>query len=124
MLPTLQSGPPPLGGDLAPNDDEDRDGYANLLEYGLATSPLFQDGSGSVLSVTPDHSSVSFRKNKAADDLVLRAEFSTDLVTWESAQEVASEDNGDGSETVTAVPPPPNASVLRRFVRLRALLMK
>ena len=63
---------------------------------------------------------MQFPRQKAADDVLLVIESSPDLVTWVELSPSATQDNFDGTETVTAT------TLLgdndRQFLRLRATL--
>ncbi|YCM42362.1 chitobiase/beta-hexosaminidase C-terminal domain-containing protein [Verrucomicrobiaceae bacterium 227] len=113
-----------FGRGLVPGGNEDLDDYANILEYALGRSPLEKDDPASVLVWSPDFSTVKFQKMKAADDVILIAQFSQNLDSWETAEILAVRDNGDGSETLTVHPPATIPLSARMFVRLRAVLVE
>ena len=110
--------------------DEEPDGVSNLIEYGMGLAPLADSSrflpAGGVRSVevddvVGDYFVVSFRRNKAADDVVLEAQVSDDLgaADWEVMSEVVEiVDNFDGTETVVVRTDAPIGDVRRRFVRV------
>ena len=103
--------------------DEDDDRLANLIEYSLATSPLSPSADSAPSSAMDgEELTMSFRVNKAADDLITDPEASADLETWMVAEIVSRVDNGDGTETVTARAPQPASTAQRYFLRLRVTL--
>ena len=109
-------------GNLEALEDEDDDGLANLVEYGLLTSPLSPLGARPTPEIEGGSLIIRFRSNKAADDLTLGAEASPDLDRWVDAEIIDRVDNGDGAETITARAPLPISSAERSFLRLRATL--
>ncbi len=106
-----------------PTADGDADGQAALLEHALGTSDndpaergqfVLWPGAGGTVSLR-------FTYNLAADDVVLTAEISDDLLHWETATAwtvVARQDLGEGRALVT-LESPPGTRPLVQFVRLR-----
>lgn len=112
-----------------PNADADGDGLSAFLEYAFGTtagdggaSPeggvavstgFFDDG------VTPSLM-ISFRRNIAADDIIIGAQVATDLQGWSNmgAELVSAIANGDGTEMVTYRSMTPYASIPQQFIRL------
>ncbi|MDG2122386.1 MAG: lamin tail domain-containing protein, partial [Verrucomicrobiales bacterium] len=110
--------------------DDDRDGLANLAEYGMGLLPL-EDSSGllpvgraealTVAGATADYLTVSYRRNKAADDVVAEVQVATDLlgVGWTVLSGVVKiTDNGDGTEQVTVRGGAPISEAASLFVRV------
>ena len=110
-----------FGGGLLPEGDDDLDGKLNLLEYATGTSPFVHDGGASGLIWESDFSTVSYYRNKAAVDTEYYAQYSDDLVNWDTAELVSVSDNDDGRELVKVSSPPATPSVIRKFVRLRVM---
>ena len=113
-----------------PNDDLDGDGLAALLEHAFGSingdagaSPESQVviGTGLLNEGTEENLTITFRRNLAADDVIITAEISSDLASWNSlgVQYVSSIPNGDGTETVTYRSTAPFASIDKEFVRIR-----
>ena len=113
-----------------PADDLDGDGLEALLEHAFGSingdagaSPESQIviGAGLFNGGTEENLTITFRRNMAADDVIITAEISSDLANWDSlgVQYVSSIQNGDGTETVTYRSTTPFASIAREFVRIR-----
>lgn len=113
-----------------PADDLDGDGLEALLEHALGSingdagaSPESQVviRTGLFNGGTEENFTITFRRNMAADDVIITAESSSDLANWDSlgVQYVSSIPNGDGTETVTYRSTTPFASIVREFVRIR-----
>ena len=116
--------------DESSNDDLDGDGLAALLEHAFGSingdagaSPESQVviGTGLLNGGTEENLTIPFRRNLAADDVIITAEISSDLASWNSlgVQYVSSIPNGDGTETVTYRSTAPFASIDKEFVRIR-----
>jgi hypothetical protein len=119
----------PFSGD--PDQDEDGDGLSAFLEHAIGSSDaspdpasglsigtgLFADGAGALRP----YLTISYRRNLAADDVVIEVQASTGLSTWSTPGTVcvSAIHNGDGTETVTCRSGVPLASIPREFVRLR-----
>ncbi|MDA7882408.1 lamin tail domain-containing protein, partial [Akkermansiaceae bacterium] len=95
-----------------PNDDLDGDGIPALLEHAFGSingdagaSPESQVvlGTGLFEGGTVENLTMIYRRNMAADDVIIEAEISGDLVIWDplGVEYVSSIPNGDGTETVT-----------------------
>lgn len=113
-----------------PSADNDGDGLNALLEYALgsvdgdaSSSPesLPVLGSGSFGEPAVDDLTLTFRRNMAAEDVVISMERSTDLIGWEpvSALLVSSFPNGDGTETLTYRLQSQVDTNTREFIRLK-----
>ena len=91
------------------NHPDSTEGYSN-------GTGLFDDGTGTLR----DYLTISYRRNLAADDLILEVEACTDLVAWSALSTVfvSAVHNGDGTETATYRSTTPIASLLREFIRL------
>ena len=97
---------PSFSGDLV---DPDNDGIVNFLEYAFGGDPKISDqgiGPKSLIweEDTEDYLVLSFRKRLGANDIHYFIEYSTDLISWNLATEVALSDtvnHGDGSITET-----------------------
>ena len=109
------------GGGLLEDGDDDGDGRKNLLEYAMGTSPLVSDAGTSPFVWDPDFSAATYFRNKAPEGIVYHAEYSDDLESWEAAELLSVEDNGDGRERVKVSPPVVTPSTIRKFIRLRVL---
>lgn len=100
--------------------DPDGDGIANLLEYAFASDPLAGDSAASAPRLTMNDSGdlvFEFRRAKAAADLVLVVQNSSDLATWTDSALVpalvAQENTHDVWRVVV-----PRGDAQRLFVRL------
>lgn len=115
-----------LNGMTGPNDDPDRDGIPNLVEFALAgglagtPNPEILPAAGFTVDEDVLHLTVSYAKNPAAGGITWQVEVSDDLSEWRS---------GPGhteilADTTTALvvreasPPAPQG---RRFMRLRVI---
>jgi hypothetical protein len=134
---SLVSGGTPGGTDAQtfsgnPNDDLDGDGLSALLEYALGSidgdagnSPESTPVLGSGLfgnPVTTDLT-LTFRRNLAAEDVVVSIERSSDLEEWNPVQAllITSVPNGDGTESLTyRLQSQPDVNA-REFIRLKVL---
>ena len=103
-------------------DDDDEDGLASLVEYAMGTSPLSPEHAPPSPELSGDFLTLRFQSNKAADDVTLVAEGSSDLGTWSSVEIISRTDNGDGTETLTARAPADIHADPNYFLRLRATL--
>jgi hypothetical protein len=118
-----------------PGADDDLDHFDKLLEHAFGTSdfdPADTNGTSSaslanlkVDDVFDDYLTITYRRNLAADDVVIIPELSVDLVTWLSGEAhlifVSGIHQGDGTSLVTyrtALPQDPSA-ISRVFLRLR-----
>ena len=121
-FPSTESNDPLLSGELA---DPDQDGVVNLVEYALALNPRASDvGGPTTAGIQPDgRLSITYTRNRAATDVTVKVEVSTDLVTWITGPEfvaaIATTDGpGSDVETITAVSLISPASEPRQFLRL------
>jgi len=107
-----------------PADDLDHDGQDALLEYGLGTSDTAAGLPAISAVVEPDgRLTLVFTRRLAADDVIVEAQLSTDLSTWNAAAfSVISETPvGDGTAQVVARTLAPVADA-RSFVRVQVRL--
>lgn len=115
--------------------DLDRDGRDNFMEYVMGASPSIADsGPEVVVSVEPVNvdgvidSYVVFRfeRNLVADDVLIRGEVSSDLVTWEHGPPavvfLGRERTGPDHETLLFRLADPGMGSVRKFVRIWAEL--
>lgn len=111
-------------GSAADTADADGDGRANLLEYALGTDPLDPADAAPALPVQwheengQRYLQLDVAKNPAATDVVLRAEVSADLVTWEPAGVTVLENSA--TRLLARDNTPLGEVAPRRFLRLRA----
>ena len=112
-----------------PNADADGDGLSAFLEYAFGS--IAGDAGGSpeaaiVVStgfldddVTPSLN-ISFRRNVAADDIIIGAQVATDLQGWSDmgTELVSAIANGDGTEMVMYRSTTAFASIPMQFIRL------
>ena len=104
------------------------DEEAQLWAVEKFSTPL---GGGVISSAYPitfslinDERAFTYRRNKAATDLIFTVETSTDLVNWIDAAsldlvEISTVDNGDGSESITLRLPGGDATQALRAFRLK-----
>ena len=115
----------------APLDDEDRDGLNNAIEYALRTNPLTPNTAAtpaaiqpiSVLGVTANYFTYTFRRHIGATSATWIPQFSPDLATWQAADFTlhGSVNNGDSTENVTYRTTAP-VSTSKGFGRLSAVV--
>eukprot|EP00665_Eupelagonemidae_sp_cell47_P016822 gene16822-biopygen7623 len=116
-----------------PIADNDGDGLTALLEYALGSiqgdtrfSPesipssgtdLFDDGIGNFKK----YLTLTYRRNLAADDILIKFEVSSDLISWDPLRTtaVSAISNDDGTETVIRRSLIPIEDQERNFIRLR-----
>ena len=87
-----------------PLADLDQDGLPALLEYALGTNDTDSfSGPGSITANFDAETglTLTFPRNLVGDDVSLRAEFSTDLVSWTPANLKATRSVGDGTAMET-----------------------
>jgi hypothetical protein len=89
-----------------PTADSDSDGFSALLEHAFGTSEANQgDASAVVVSgVQGDHFEISYSRNLAAEDAVIRVEKSNDLISWltdATIMPISEISQGDGTSRVT-----------------------
>lgn len=113
-----------------PNADLDGDGLTALLEYafgsingdsGPSPESTISIGSGIYGDPATQNMTITFRRNSAADDVVITVEASADLIDWGLIQTeiVSSAPNGDGTETVTYRSLSDAAASNRGFIRVK-----
>jgi hypothetical protein len=112
------------------HSDLDFDGRSAILEYALGTEPN-DPGDGGVLTatsqtltvgpLTDDYLVLCYPRRKGADDAILSAEFSTDLINWQSAGPVVSltATADPAIELVCVRGPSTMDGAIRQFLRLR-----
>ncbi len=106
-----------------PLDNPAKDGVVNLLKYGLSLDPNAAAGQGlPVASLQNGFLTLTFRRNKAASDLLYTVQVSSDLVNWRSGAGVTSAPaalSDDGATQVVRVQDlTPAGSAGRRYIRL------
>jgi hypothetical protein len=85
--------------------------------YLTVGSGTFDTGGG----VLANFLTVTYRHNLAADDAVIEAQVSRELINWTTIGTicVSQTPNGDGTETVVLRSTTPIATIPREFIRLR-----
>jgi hypothetical protein len=114
---------------VGPRDDFDNDGFRNLLEFAMGTSPKQAEPAlaprvSTTDPAAPGSLAVTFRRRAVLTGATVRVEFSGDLVTWTTSTDIVATVTGvsPGIDEVTirdlqplsAFPEP------RRFVRITA----
>ncbi|NIP97012.1 MAG: hypothetical protein GWO24_27700 [Akkermansiaceae bacterium] len=119
---------------LAPGEeltDRDLDGLAAIMEYALGTNPDDPSHLGALTTPiqsitvdqhTADYLVLRFPRRNGADDVLLEAEFSVDLITWIKAGPVVSfsPTTDPAVEMVGIRAPLPLENGPQQFLRLRA----
>lgn len=108
-----------------PDADADGDGVANLLEYAFGGDP--RSASRSVLPANgtidvggETYLTITYTRSSDASDLDYQVEASGDLSAWgNGAVEVSSNDNGDGTVSVTYRDSEPVGGAGSRFLRVQ-----
>jgi hypothetical protein len=103
----------PTAGDLA---DPDGDGLANLLEYGLASDPLFAEA-GLAIGGGTDYLTLAFRRNLSATDVIFTVQASGDLGTWSNGSTYAASGDTSSNAVTTEVGRTPNGATETIVVR-------
>lgn len=110
---------PAVSGDLA---DLDHDHLANLMEYALGLDPKAADANPLVPRIEADHLTLTYTQAKAATDVALVLERSSDLFSWQSApstfQELSCLDEGP-VQRITVRLTATASSAPAAYVRLR-----
>ena len=117
-----------------PNADLDGDGLNALLEHAFGTinrdagaSPEAAISPGIALfeGDTEESLTITFRRNVAAEDVVISVEVSSDLVDWDDmdTEFVSATSNRDGTEMVTYRSTANIATNAREFIRLKVNLI-
>ncbi|MEO5912995.1 MAG: autotransporter-associated beta strand repeat-containing protein [Luteolibacter sp.] len=109
------AGDPEIAGKTA---DPDHDGIANLVEYGLGTSPLAANPPGIDSYFDEDHFSMSYSLSKTAIGITVEPVWSTDFLHW-SGEGIFEETVTEGSSTRTIEARVPTNSNPRLFMKLR-----
>lgn len=115
-----------------PHRDDDRDGLAALLEHALGGDPATAESelipAASVMNLEVDgtfetYLTISTQRVLGADDVVLVAQVSENLIDWSSAPErvvlVNEVPNADGTSTMTWRSARPIAEAPRGFLRMQ-----
>lgn len=107
-----------------PDADPDADGLANLLEYALGAEPLSADASARApaAGVDADHLTLAYHAPSGRSDITYVAEWSTDLVAWQSGTGIAEELSriaGEGGDNVIVRAVASLSTQPRQFLRLR-----
>ncbi len=113
-----------------PNADLDGDGLTALLEYafgsingdaGPSPESVISVGQGLFGDPAVESLAITFRRNLAAEDVIITVEGSADLVDWDLVQTqiVSAIPNGDGTETVTYRSLSDIAVTTREFIRVK-----
>ncbi len=119
------------------NEDPDKDGVLNFMEYALGTSPLQSSPGGLGSSLTNSALGLVFTRNTEATDAVVEIQGSDDLTSWtnlarsQAGQPFVGLSPGvsvseSGSQTVKQVQFSENVSVngpQRRYLRLKVALV-
>lgn len=118
-----------LGAGASLTADQDGDGMSNLLEYALDSNPIIDSSqdlpSGTTELIEVDgvidrYLTLTFQRNLAASELNFIVELSANLAGWsDTAMQVSSSDNGDGTATEVWRAPLPLTNHTSQFVRLR-----
>lgn len=114
-----------------PDADNDGDGMNAFLEHafgsldgdaGMSPESNVQAYIGSYNGGSENNLTITFRRNLAADDVLLEVEATTDLVNWSKLgiQLVSTTPNGDGTETLTFRSTTPELVLSRQFIRVKA----
>jgi hypothetical protein len=132
-----------LGVSLSATEDDDADGTANMLEWGMGSSPVSAaEKPATPLTVTmlnavdDKYASVSFSHSLAEAKAVTILETSSDMVTWRSVTSMSSAvttvnpayslsrvtASGGKSETVTLTSGLPVKQTQDKFYRLRVTM--
>ena len=108
--------------------DTDRDGLSDLEEYAygsslVSPSAAFRPNAATAMvlvgSVTSEYQEVVVRRNVAAQRVSIRVESSSNLTTWLlNAVLVSTQNNADGTQTLTYRCPQPVLSANRCFMRV------
>jgi hypothetical protein len=129
--PGISDAIPAFTGD--PHRDGDRDGLAALLEHALGGDPAAAESelvpAASVMNLEVEgtfdtYLTISARRALGADDVVLVAQISENLLDWSSAPErvvlVSEVPNADGTSTMTWRSARPIAEAPHEFLRMEA----
>ncbi len=103
-----------------PNADDNGNGMPNLAEYAIGQKIT----AGATIIQSAGYITLTYKRNLAADDVLVFIDYSTDLITWqdESSEFVTESEiiNGDGTSLVTLRHSIPfNSATPRGFHRIR-----
>ncbi len=105
--------------------DPDKDGINNLLEYAYGMEPKISSTVGVPVSEIQnvggaDYLTITYRRNRAATDVIYGVQVSSDLQTWTThVTELSVTDNGDGTDKVVVRDNIPVSSATNRFIRVQ-----
>jgi hypothetical protein len=102
----------------AADQDPDKDGLKNVLEYALGLNPLNPDPQAFHDAVNATNALVVRRR--IAADLTYEFQASSDLGTWTPGPATSAVNNGDGTETCTFSPP---SGTARTFLQMKVTLL-
>jgi len=117
-------------GDLPPAEDTDADGYANIAEYALASTPRDPASRPAIVGeLVSDNGSqylqVRLPQRLGADEARLVVEISSDLITWGSGPEQvvlwSTQPNGDGTATLTYRSLAPTLADPDQYIRVKII---
>lgn len=110
-----------------PDADVDGDGMSAFLEYVLGSiggdaqvSPESFPTADTIVFDGNNYLTITYRRNLAADDVVIEIQTSNDLDSWSTLGTtfVSASNNGDGTETTIHRSLTPLGSIPREFIRL------
>ena len=108
----------------SPTGDDDQDSLPLLAEYAFGGDPAaFSTGPAFFPAIDNGHLTLTYPKVKAATDITVLAEVTSDLVNWSSNATDADQQwqllDGNTQQLITARDLMPNPSATRRFMRVR-----
>jgi hypothetical protein len=110
-----------ISGDLA---DPDQDGLANLMEHALGSNPKVASPNALWPRIENEHLTFTFTRAKAATDVALALDQSSDLQTWQNDpalfDELSVVDEG-ALQRITVCLAAPAAAASASFLRLRVM---
>ncbi len=106
-----------------PNSDNDHDGLLLLAEYGLGTAPATSDIAPFAAEMAGGYLTLTYTKAKAANDITVVAEVSSDLVNWSSNTTDVDQQwqflDGTTLQRITARDLAPSPPATSRFMRIK-----
>ena len=113
------------------SDDSNGNGLSNIIEYGLGLTPSSDETDGiisaqfetvNVGGILDTYLVLRFRRNVAADDVIVTPEMSTDMVTWTPMTDAVPPviTNPGGTEDLARRSPMPASGDARVYVRVSA----